>query len=68
MRVGFIDSIADFGGSLDRLTSIAGALLQKDVSHAASLADNASAPQRAVFNAADAALNLMEHPRSGGCK
>ena len=42
---------------------IAGALLQKDVRHAASIADAASAPQGAVFDAADAALNALEHPR-----
>ncbi|MGH3674637.1 MAG: NAD(P)-dependent oxidoreductase [Mycobacterium sp.] len=58
-----LGSIATFGGSVEALASIAGALLQKDVRHAASLADNAAAPQGAVFDAADAALNLMEHPR-----
>ena len=39
-----VSSIAVFGGTLDVLAPIAGALLQKDVRHAASLADDASAP------------------------
>ena len=56
-------SIAVFGGQTDQLASLAGALLQKDVRHATSLADVASAPQGAVFDAADAALNAMEYPR-----
>lgn len=58
-----LNSIAMFGGTLDNLAPIAGALLQKDCRHAASLADTASAPQGAVFDAADAALALMNHPR-----
>jgi 3-hydroxyisobutyrate dehydrogenase-like beta-hydroxyacid dehydrogenase len=58
-----LTSIAGFGGTLDRLAPIAGALLQKDVRLAADLADTASAPQGAVFDAADAALRAMEHPR-----
>jgi 3-hydroxyisobutyrate dehydrogenase-like beta-hydroxyacid dehydrogenase len=58
-----LGSISVFGGTLDGLAPIAGALLQKDVRHAASLADAASAPQGAVFDAADAALNSMDHPR-----
>ena len=58
-----LGSISVFGGTLDGLAPIAGALLQKDVRHAASLADAASAPQGAVFGAADAALNSMDHPR-----
>ena len=49
-----LGSIAAFGGTLEGLAPIAGALLQKDVRHAASLADAASAPQGAVFDAADA--------------
>lgn len=56
-------SISVFGGTLDGLAPIAGALLQKDVRHAASLADEASASQGAVFDAADAALTAMDHPR-----
>ena len=44
-----LSSIAAFGGTLDQLASIAGALLQKDVRHAASIADTASAP-RAWFS------------------
>jgi len=58
-----LGSISAFGGSLDRLAPIAGALLQKDVRHAASLADAAQASQGAVFGAADAALKAMGHPR-----
>ena len=58
-----LGSVAVFGGNLDQLASIAGALLQKDVRHAASLAAHASAPEGAVFDAADAALKSMEYPR-----
>jgi len=58
-----LSSIAAFGGRTDQLASIAGALLQKDVRHAASIADAASAPQGAVFDAADAALIALQHPR-----
>lgn len=58
-----INSIAMFGGTLDALAPIAGALLQKDVRHAANLADAASAPQGTVFTVADTALECMEHPR-----
>jgi 3-hydroxyisobutyrate dehydrogenase len=58
-----VGSITMFGGTLEGLAPIAGALLQKDVRHAASLADAASAPEGAVFNAADAALESMGHRR-----
>lgn len=58
-----VGSIAVFGGTLEGLAPIAGALLQKDVRHAASLAAAASAPEGAVFTAADAALESMEHKR-----
>jgi 3-hydroxyisobutyrate dehydrogenase-like beta-hydroxyacid dehydrogenase len=58
-----LGSISVFGGSLEGLAAIAGALLQKDVRHAASLADAASAPQGSVFTAADTALSRMEFPR-----
>jgi 3-hydroxyisobutyrate dehydrogenase len=58
-----LSSIAAFGGTLDGLAPIAGALLQKDVRHAASLAAQASAPEGAVFGAADAALTSMDFPR-----
>ncbi len=56
-------SIAGFGGSLDQIASIAGALLRKDVRHAASIAEAAAAPQGVVFDGADAALKVMDHPR-----
>jgi 3-hydroxyisobutyrate dehydrogenase len=56
-------SMAGNGGTLEVHAAVAGALLQKDVRHAARLADAASAPQGAVFDAADSALDAMEHPR-----
>jgi 3-hydroxyisobutyrate dehydrogenase-like beta-hydroxyacid dehydrogenase len=58
-----VSSISMFGGTLASLAPIAGALLQKDVRHAASLADDASAPQGTVFTVADTALERMDHPR-----
>jgi 3-hydroxyisobutyrate dehydrogenase len=58
-----LGSISAFGGTLDGLAPIAGALLQKDVRHAASLADSAQSAQGAVFDGADAALNAMGYPR-----
>lgn len=58
-----VGSISAFGGTLERLAPIAGALLQKDVRHAASLAGDAGAVEGAVFTAADAALKAMDHPR-----
>jgi 3-hydroxyisobutyrate dehydrogenase-like beta-hydroxyacid dehydrogenase len=58
-----VNSISMFGGTLEGLAPIAGALLQKDVRHAAALADDASAPQGSVFTAADTALESMHHPR-----
>lgn len=56
-------SIAGFGGTLEGLAPIAGALLQKDVRHAASLTESAAARPGVVFDAADAALDSMAHPR-----
>lgn len=58
-----LGSISAFGGTLDGLAPIAGALLQKDVRHAASLAYTARAAHPAVFDGADAALNAMGYPR-----
>jgi 3-hydroxyisobutyrate dehydrogenase len=58
-----VNSITMFGGTLEGLAPIAGALLQKDVRLAASLADAASAPQGTVFTVADTALESMSHPR-----
>ena len=58
-----LGSIVVFGGSLDGLAPHAGALLQKDVRHAASLAAAASAPEGSVFTTADTALTLMNHSR-----
>ena len=40
-----LGSIAIFGGTVEGLAPIAGALLQKDVRHAANIADTASAPE-----------------------
>ncbi len=59
-----VNSITMFGGTLDGLAPIAGALLQKDVRHAASLADDAHVPEGSVFTVADTALQRMDHPRS----
>jgi 3-hydroxyisobutyrate dehydrogenase len=50
-------------GSLDRLAGLAGTLLQKDVRLVVDLADQAAARGGAVLDAADAALDLMDHPR-----
>lgn len=58
-----VGSISMFGGTLEGLAPIAGGLLQKDVRHAASLAAAAKAPEGAVFTAADAALEAMDHRR-----
>jgi 3-hydroxyisobutyrate dehydrogenase len=58
-----VNSVAAFGGTLEVLAPIAGGLLQKDVRHAASLADDAGAKEGAVFVAADAALAAMDHSR-----
>ncbi|MDR3665087.1 MAG: NAD(P)-dependent oxidoreductase [Mycobacterium sp.] len=64
-----LGSIAMFGGTLDTLAPIAGALLQKDCRHAETLAKTDSVDistgtiPGAVFSAADAALTLMDHPR-----
>ncbi|MCV7423159.1 NAD(P)-dependent oxidoreductase [Mycobacterium yunnanensis] len=58
-----VDSMVRAGGTLSSLAPIAGALLQKDVRHAASLADGASAPHGTVFSVADGALAAMDHPR-----
>jgi 3-hydroxyisobutyrate dehydrogenase len=58
-----VNSITMFGGTLETLAPIAGALLQKDVRHAANLADSASATQGTVFTIADTALESMGHPR-----
>jgi 3-hydroxyisobutyrate dehydrogenase len=50
-------------GTLDGLAGHAGPLLQKDVRLVADIADKANASPGAVLDAADAALNLMDHPR-----
>jgi 3-hydroxyisobutyrate dehydrogenase-like beta-hydroxyacid dehydrogenase len=58
-----LGSISMFGGTVEGLAPIAGALLQKDVRHAASIAAKVSAPEGSVFTAADTALESMDHPR-----
>jgi 3-hydroxyisobutyrate dehydrogenase len=56
--------IADAGGTLDRIASHAGPLLEKDVRLMADIADAAGAQAGAVMTAAWAALTLMNHPRT----
>jgi 3-hydroxyisobutyrate dehydrogenase len=56
--------IADAGGTLDRIASYAGPLLEKDVRLMADIADAAGAHAGAVMTAADAALALMNQPRA----
>jgi 3-hydroxyisobutyrate dehydrogenase len=56
-------SIAGSGGTLDRLTEHAGALLQKDCRLAASLAEAAGAEPGLVLANADDTLARMHHPR-----
>lgn len=58
-----ISSITMFGGTVEGLAPIAGALLQKDVRHAASLAAHAGAAEGTVFHVADTALADMDHER-----
>jgi 3-hydroxyisobutyrate dehydrogenase len=58
-----LGSLAIFGGTLEGLAPIAGALLQKDVRHAATIAASASAQEGSVFTAADTALESMDYPR-----
>lgn len=59
-----LNAISGAGG-LDQLAGHAGTLLQKDARLIVDLADSASAHAGAVLEAADAALSLMGHPRSG---
>ncbi len=58
-----LSSMAGVGGSLDVMSEIAGALLQKDVRLAVDIAEKAGASPGAVLDAADAALTLLGHPR-----
>ena len=58
-----LNSIAAMGGSLEVLTQVAGALLQKDVRLVVDIAQKADVAPGAVLDAADAALRLLEHPR-----
>jgi 3-hydroxyisobutyrate dehydrogenase-like beta-hydroxyacid dehydrogenase len=55
--------ITSAGGTLDRIASHAGPLLQKDVRLVAGLAEAAGVPAGTVLAAADAALVLMDNPR-----
>ena len=56
-------SVARFSGSLDVLSEIAGALLQKDIRLVADIAEKSGAAPGAVLDAADAALRMIGHPR-----
>ncbi|MBX5485160.1 2-hydroxy-3-oxopropionate reductase [Mycolicibacterium hassiacum DSM 44199] len=58
-----LGSIVVFGGTVEGLAPIAGALLQKDVRHAATIAAKAGVPEGTVFTVADTALKTMEFPR-----
>jgi len=58
-----LGSIAIFGGTVEGLAPIAGALLQKDVRHAATIAASSDIPEGTVFTVADTALHNMEFPR-----
>jgi 3-hydroxyisobutyrate dehydrogenase-like beta-hydroxyacid dehydrogenase len=58
-----MNSVAAMGGSLDVLSQIAGALLQKDVRLVVDIAEKGGASPGAVLDAADAALKLLGHPR-----
>jgi 3-hydroxyisobutyrate dehydrogenase-like beta-hydroxyacid dehydrogenase len=58
-----LNSIATAGGSLDVISQIAGALLRKDVRLVVDIADRRGASPGAVLDAADAALELLGHPR-----
>ncbi len=55
--------ISAAGGTLDRIASVAGPLLRKDVRLVADLADAVNAQAGTVMTAADDALSLMHHPR-----
>jgi 3-hydroxyisobutyrate dehydrogenase len=58
-----MESLAAFGASPTELAKVAGALLRKDVGLTVDIASSATAPQGVVFDAADAALDTMGHPR-----
>ncbi len=51
------------GGSLDVLTDVAGALLQKDVRLVVDITQKADVTPGAVLDGADVALMLLGHPR-----
>jgi 3-hydroxyisobutyrate dehydrogenase len=58
-----LNSIAAMDGSLEVLSQVAGALLQKDVRLVVDIAEKGGASPGAVLEAADAALTLLGHPR-----
>ena len=58
-----LNRIKDWDCALDRLGKLAGSLLRKDVRLVADLAEHADRSAGAVLDAADAALQLMHHPR-----
>jgi hypothetical protein len=51
------------GGSLDVITQVAGALLQKDARLVVDIAEKSGASPGAVLDAADAALTILGYPR-----
>ncbi len=59
----FALSVVGGSGSIDALAGHAGPLLQKDVRLVVDITEHACADGGAVLQAADAALNLMKHPR-----
>jgi len=58
-----LGSIAKMGGSLDVITQVAGALLQKDARLVVDIAEKSGASPGAVLDAADAALTILGYPR-----
>jgi 3-hydroxyisobutyrate dehydrogenase-like beta-hydroxyacid dehydrogenase len=59
-----MESLAAFGASPEELAKVAGALLlRKDVRLAVDIARSATTPHGLVFDAADAALDAIDHPR-----
>lgn len=55
--------VVSAGGTLDRIAAHAGGLLQKDVGLVAAIADAANVSAGIALTAADATLELMDHPR-----
>ncbi len=62
-----VGSISMFGGTLDGLAPIAGALLQKDVRHAASLAAAAIGRRGGGVHRGGCGARAMDHRRWSAC-